>query len=178
MVTFPMSQYASGGQSIGKDPDAGKDWRQEEKGTTEDEMVGWHHWLNGHEFEQVWEIVKDKEAWRAAVHGVAKSQTRLSDWTELNWCKPNAIVKQFKLVLILKQFLPCSPDDSLDFASYLSTPLTFWTNLVVLLDFQWNFLCKYTNPELFKLWRWYHYSAHIMWLSGIFHLIQHQHMLI
>ena len=38
---------------IGKDPDAGKDWRQEEKGTTEDEMAGWHHWLNGHEFEQV-----------------------------------------------------------------------------------------------------------------------------
>ena len=37
---------------IGKDPVAGKDWRQEEKGTTEDEMVGWHHWLNGHEFEQ------------------------------------------------------------------------------------------------------------------------------
>ena len=35
-----------------KDPDAGKDWRQEEKGTTEDEMIGWHHWLNGHEFEQ------------------------------------------------------------------------------------------------------------------------------
>ena len=37
---------------IGKDPDTGRDWRQEEKGTTEDEMVGWHHWLNGHEFEQ------------------------------------------------------------------------------------------------------------------------------
>ena len=37
---------------IWKDPDAGKDWRQEEKGTTEDEIVGWHHWLNGHEFEQ------------------------------------------------------------------------------------------------------------------------------
>ena len=36
---------------LGKDPDAGKDWRQEEKGMTEDEMVGWHHWLNGHEFE-------------------------------------------------------------------------------------------------------------------------------
>ena len=36
----------------GKDPDAGEDWRQEEKGVTEDEMVGWHHWLNGHEFEQ------------------------------------------------------------------------------------------------------------------------------
>ena len=35
---------------IGKDPDPGKDWRQEERGMTEDEMVGWHHWLNGHEF--------------------------------------------------------------------------------------------------------------------------------
>ena len=37
---------------IGKNPDAGKDWRQEEKGMTEDEMVGWHHWLKGHESEQ------------------------------------------------------------------------------------------------------------------------------
>ena len=37
---------------IGKDPDAGKDWRQEEKGTTEDELGGWHEWLNGHHFEQ------------------------------------------------------------------------------------------------------------------------------
>ena len=37
---------------IGKDPDAGKDWRQEEKGPTEDEMAGWHHWVNGPEFEQ------------------------------------------------------------------------------------------------------------------------------
>ena len=38
-------------QLIGKDPDAGKDWRQKEKGMTEDEMIGWHHCLNGHEFE-------------------------------------------------------------------------------------------------------------------------------
>ena len=37
---------------FGKDPDGGKDWGQEEKGTTEDEMVGWHHQFNGHEFEQ------------------------------------------------------------------------------------------------------------------------------
>ena len=39
-------------QFTGKDPDAGKNWRQKEKGVTEEEMVGWHHWLNGHEFEQ------------------------------------------------------------------------------------------------------------------------------
>ena len=39
-------------QLMGKDPDAGKDWRQEEKGMKEDEMIGWHHWLNGREFKQ------------------------------------------------------------------------------------------------------------------------------
>ena len=55
---------------IGKDPDAGKDWRQEEKGTTEDEMVGWHHPLNGHELSKLWEIVKGREAWYAEVHGL------------------------------------------------------------------------------------------------------------
>ena len=52
---------------------------QEEKGATEDEMVGWHHQLEGHEFEQTPGEVKDREAWRVAVHGVAKSQTWLSD---------------------------------------------------------------------------------------------------
>ena len=67
---------------IGRDPDAGKDWGQEERGTTEDEMVGWHHWLNRHEVSKLWEMVMDRVAWRAAAHGVAKS---LSDWTELNW---------------------------------------------------------------------------------------------
>ena len=69
---------------IGKDSDAGRDWRQEEKGLTEDEMAGWHHWLDGHEFEWTPEVVMDREAWHAAILGVAKSQTRLCDWTELN----------------------------------------------------------------------------------------------
>ena len=49
-------------QLIGKDPDVGKDWRQEYKGTTEDEMVGWHQQLNGHELEQAPEFVMDREA--------------------------------------------------------------------------------------------------------------------
>ena len=72
---------------IGKDPDAGKDWRWEEKGMTEDEMVGWHHRLNGHEFEQALGVDDGQGSLACcAVHGVTKSQTRLS-WTELN--KPN-----------------------------------------------------------------------------------------
>ena len=54
-----------------------KDWGQEEKGTTEDEMVGWHHWLSGCEFS----LMKDQEACCAAVHGVAKRWTWLIDWT-------------------------------------------------------------------------------------------------
>ena len=86
---------------IGKDPDARKDWRQEEKGMTKDEMVGWHHWLDGHEFEQA--------------PGVGDGQGGLAccspwgcrvrhDWvTELNWTKPG------HLSICWHASLPCGP---------------------------------------------------------------------
>ena len=60
---------------LGKTEVRGRKRRQRMK------MVGWHHRLNGHEFEQTLEMVKDGEAWCAAVHGVIKRQTQLSDWT-------------------------------------------------------------------------------------------------
>ena len=71
----------------GKDPDAGKDWRQEEKGTTEDEMVGWHHWLNGHGFE--WTLgVGDGQGGLACCSpwgGKEWDTTERLNWTELKW---------------------------------------------------------------------------------------------
>ena len=64
---------------IGKDSDAGRDWGQEEKGTTEDGITD----SMGMSLSELREMVTAREAWRAAIHGVAKNRTRLSDWTEL-----------------------------------------------------------------------------------------------
>ena len=81
---------------IWKDADAGKDWRWEEKGTTEDEMVGWHHWLDGYEFEQApgvgdgQGILEYRSPW-----GLNESDTtELLNWTEGG-------LKQHKFILLL-----------------------------------------------------------------------------
>ena len=71
---------------IGKDPDAGKDGRQEEKGTTEDEMVGWHHRLNGHGFE--WTLdVGEGQGGLASCGSWGHKESDMTEW--LNWTDTN-----------------------------------------------------------------------------------------
>ena len=73
---------------FGKDPDAGKDWRQEEKGTTEDEMVGWHYQLDGLEFEQPWGV-SDGQGSLACCSPWGHKESDMIEW--LNWTEVKKI---------------------------------------------------------------------------------------
>ena len=82
-----------------KDPDAGKDWRQEQKGTTEDEMIGWHHQLNGHEF---WNLkaqgIGDEHGSLACCSPWGHKESNTAEW--LNWTDEN-----FEVVLLPLHYL-------------------------------------------------------------------------
>ena len=125
---------------IGKDPGAGKDWGQEKKRVTENEMVGWHHWLNGHELWQLQNIVKDREAWIAAVHGIAKSWTWLSDWTKiLGSCRDSMQTGLTLLLLLIRLLISDSLQPhglsftvSKSFPQFMSTELVRLSNHLIL----------------------------------------------
>ena len=120
-------------QLIGKDPDAGKDWRQEEKGAIEDEMVRWHHRLNGHEVEQTQE---DGEGQGSLVcfHRTAKSRTWFSNWTAkitmvIIYLTCWGAVKFFLQQLQNFTFPPAMFDGSNFFTSLLTLVIVHFWNL-------------------------------------------------
>ena len=103
--------------------DAGKDWRWEEKGTTEEEMIGWHHWLNGHGFEPTPGIVKDRQAWCAAVYESQKCQTQLSDWTTTSMVVWSLVFKEISIPFSTVAVLIYIPINSVRrFHSYTPSP--------------------------------------------------------
>ena len=112
---------------IGKDPDAGKDWGQRRRGRQR------MRWLDGItdstdvSLGKLLELVTDREAWRAVIHGVAKSRTRLSDWTELNWIQseldfPEYSVKVLELtqssIFLWEAYIPSYIQESGFFFSF------------------------------------------------------------
>ena len=94
---------------IWKDPDAGKDWRRKEKGMTEDEMVGWHDWLNGHEFEWTLGVGDGQGGLACCSPWVTKSWTQLSNWTKLN---SNVVVTSYLLLLNFWSATPSQSDST------------------------------------------------------------------
>ena len=83
---------------IGKDPDAGKDWRREEKWSTEDEMVGWHHWLDVHESEQAAGVGEGQESLMCCSPWGCKEldTTKWLNWTERDWLLNTDKVNEIK----------------------------------------------------------------------------------
>ena len=136
--------------NIGKDPDAGKDWRQEEE-TTEDKMVGWHHQLNRHETEQTLEMVKDREAWQGAVHGVTNSCARLSDWTVM-WLRTkerggSRNKRVFNSSLILEEVGSINEGTKNRKSGHSDKSHRKWKGKWLGREFSWNIKCRSSEEE-------------------------------
>ena len=86
---------------IGEDPDAGKGWRQEEKETTEDEMVGWHHWLDGHEFEQT-PGVGEGQGSLACCSPRGHKEFDMTEW--LNWTESSSQLRLWDSILFSRVY--------------------------------------------------------------------------
>ena len=99
---------------IGKDPDVGKDWRQEEKGMTEDEMIGCHHWLNGHEFEQAPEVGDGQGGLVCCSPWGCKESdtTEWLSWTELQEILDEAMRNSIESILYSIEKWSCSDESN------------------------------------------------------------------
>ena len=140
----------------------GKIEGRREKGTTEDEMVGWHHWLNGHEFEQALgdgEGQESLESMEAAVLGITKSWTQLSNWTA------TVVGVQYYIVKIFKDYIPL--------------PIKHWlyahvVQYILIAYFRLNVLyllipCPYIAPPCFPLSHWEPLVCSLyLWVSFFF----------
>ena len=128
---------------IGKYPDAGKDWRWEEKGKTEDEMVWWHHHMMDINLSRPRELVMDREAWHSAVHGVAKSwvqlSTELTDWVHFHFSLSFCLCSHFgrkwyRIVFSILDFWDWVPEFDSGYAySCLENPMdrgAWWATVV------------------------------------------------
>ena len=117
--------------AIGKDPDAGKDWIQEKKRMTGDEMVAWHHWLDGHEFEQALGV-GDGQGSLACYSPWSHKKSGLSNWTEL-------LNKNNFVILITGAVVLCSMNKDFDQFIYEdnSFNINIWADLHVLRKLKW-----------------------------------------
>ena len=160
-------------QLIGKDPDSGKDWKQEEQGMTEDEIVGWHHQLNGHEFDQ---ILRNSERQRSLVccspWGCKDSdKTEWLSWTEFlnlytTWIEKWVLLIMITIVIIIRYWLSVILSIMKNYLFNCSTAicvciLPFW--LIIM----WNLRCNTYFPWI--LTRTYHFLI----LKHAFSMTQH-----
>ena len=102
---------------IGKDPNVGKDWRQGEKGMTEDEMIGWHYWLDGHEFDQALGV----EWWTAkplVLQSIGSQKLDMTEW--LNWTELSMWCDIYIYIYISHQYV---------YILHLLYPLIYWWTL-------------------------------------------------
>ena len=120
----------------GKDPDAGKDWRQDKKGTTEDEMFGWHHWLN----EWTWVWAYSGTWWRIAKPGVLQSMD--SHWFEHEWATEAWMTEQLN---------DCILDSFVDYEVYAISSKGFLPTVVDIMVGRWapprSVHVQYANEE-------------------------------
>ena len=126
---------------IRKDPDAGKDWRQE-KWTTEDEMVGWHHWVNGHEFEQT-PVVGDRQGSLACCSPWGHKESDMTKW--LNWIELRQMKRNY-CIIIIGHLALCEYISSFGYGLFIQNTGNIYLIIILLIiadRFEWSWLSSW-----------------------------------